>query len=222
MKLVLFDIDETLVNMSKIHRLAFSQTMDQAFGVECQLEEIDYSGKSLKKNLVAGAKLKGVFDEDKLEIALGMYVTLFAQALPEDAPSMILPGVLDLLSFLKDSGDCLGVVTGDTEALAELILGHCELDAYFEFVVTHDHYKKRADMVEAAIKLGTEKHGTFDSVFVIGDSVHDIDSAKGYGKSIAVCTGRPNKEELLQHNPDYIVNDLSDKEVKKILGGKHE
>lgn len=207
MKLVIFDIDETLVSLLDVHRKAFSKTMKDVFDVDASLDEIDFPGHTIQQNLEELAELKKV---DKTEIkskikqANKEYDKNFISFIPKDARSSILPGVQELLKYLREEKYTLGVVTGDRRAIAEAILEHTGLAKSFKFLVTSDNFKTRKEMVKHAIELA----GNVDKVIVIGDSIHDIESVKGLGKSIAVETGYHTKQKLLKHKPDYCIKDL--------------
>jgi phosphoglycolate phosphatase-like HAD superfamily hydrolase len=48
-------------------------------------------------------------------------------------------------------------------------------------------------------------------VVVIGDTPHDIDCARTQGcRCIAVATGTYSREALAEHDPDLLVDDLTD------------
>jgi len=219
MKLIIFDIDQTLIDLIEYHRAATKKVFKELWNVMAKLDEVDFVGKTLHKNVVAIAQLHGISKEEvdsKLEQAGEIYNNYFLQELP-DASKDILPGVKELLEKLNDKDHFLAVVTGNNHDVAEVILNKSGLRDYFHFLITGDMNDNRAELVHKAILAAEQvENKKFDGVVVIGDSIGDVRSGKPYkATTIAVCTGFHSREKLEQEEPSYCFDDLSD--VTKVL-----
>jgi len=207
MKLVIFDLDDTLVNLFKVHDKAYHKTMEEIFGLTACYKKLDYTGKRIPDLIKEYAMKEGVTPQViamNLEEAERVYELNFAMAL-RDPKKHILPGVQKLLEALSKKHK-LALVTGDLQSITELVLKETGLAKYFPVIVTADDAPTRAEIVRKAIK----KAGRADEVWVIGDSTRDIDAGKANkAKTIAVLTGEHDKKTLAAKKPEYIFKDLT-------------
>ena len=217
MKLIIFDLDQTLVDFLDIHNLTTKALFKEYFGLEANLTEIDFAGRSLLDNLAALAKLKGVPEtlfNQKSQTILQSYETIFAEMLPEDGSKHILPGVQRLLDALSEGDYMLALYTGDSPGIVKSVLALTKLDNYFKLVVTSNEAENRVGMARLAVERAMKLSGsTFrnSDVVIIGDSIHDIDCGKQLNAlTIAVATGYHSKSRLLQSKPDFLFQDLRD------------
>jgi len=226
MKLVIFDIDQTLVDFTSIHDKAVRELFKQCFGVDARLTDIDFTGRSLADNFLELARLKHI-SEDKIrqnsKVLLNIYETSFSKNIPHHASKYVLPGVKQLLEALLSIGHLVILYTGDSAAIVSQVLKATGLGKYFKFSVYGTEAKTRADMarlaVERAEKLTDRKFRGKD-VIIIGDSIRDIECGKEINAlTIAVATGFHSKEELHKYEPDYLFDNLKDyKQVLRVIG----
>ena len=215
MKLVIFDLDETLVNFFAVHDKAFGSTLEELFGIKgASYKDIDYRGKRIPDSITEYARMKGVAQktiDTNLERAERVYELHFAR-LMRNPKKHILAGVIPLLKELSKKHK-LALVTADIPGVTALVLDGTGLLRYFKFVVTADDAPTRPELVAKAIK----KAGKVDEVWVVGDSVRDIDAGNANeAKVIAVLTGGTPEKTLAEHKPAYIFKDLT--LLKKIVG----
>ena len=115
----------------------------------------------------------------------------------------------------------VAIITGSLDSDIEIYLEDRSLAKYFDFEVGGfgSEYFVRTQFVEAAISAADKKYASkfrHKKIFVVGDTVHDIESTKkDHVKSIGVLIGTSNKQDLEKHNPDYILENLAD--TKKFL-----
>jgi len=106
MKLVIFDMDQTLVDFISVHNQATHELFCRWFNVDAWLTEIDFAGKALLDNFFELALLKGL-PEDQFanqgQQAIEEYEQIFSNMIPSDAKNHILPGVMELLERLSSS-----------------------------------------------------------------------------------------------------------------------
>jgi len=129
----------------------------------------------------------------------------------------LLPGVIPLLKRAEKRSDLLvGLLTGNLERGAELKLGRSQLNHFFLFGGFGSDSEDRGEIAKMAVLRGREYAGEWiplDRIFVIGDTVFDIQCARTVGaKALAVATGSTSLEELSVHRPDHLMEDFSDLE----------
>ncbi len=221
-KLVIFDIDQTLVEVLKFHNKALDKTLREIYGVGGSFFDIDFPGTTIKWCIMEVAELKGVkraIVGKKIKKAVSAYQKNFAGVLPKSAKGYVLPGVRNLLKSLKKKGYILGVVTGNATHAGAKILKSTGLYDYFSVFVFGGMAKKRKDLICAALKKAKDitGHGfRGKDIIIIGDSVKDVKSGKPYmAKTIAVLTGYHSRQRLMKAKPDYIFKNL--KSAKKVL-----
>jgi len=217
-KLVLFDIDGTLMLLDNVANNAFKTMARELFGIEASIFDIRCSGKTDSLIFEEVMRAKGV-DADEIQtkrnLAFDRYCLYFALYLNGEDHYRIYPGVIPLLENLSRN-KCvhLGLLTGNIEFTAWKKLEKAGLNQYFSFGAFGDESKIRSELVGIVLQRVRERSGlTFQGkeIVIIGDSVHDVECGKRYGaKSIAVATGFHSKEELSNAHPDMLFDDLSD------------
>jgi phosphoglycolate phosphatase-like HAD superfamily hydrolase len=227
MKLVIFDLDQTLVDLISVHDATVQELFKSYFGVDASLREIDFAGRSLTENMAALARLKGVAHSEfteKSKLLLERYEKIFQAKIPSVASNYILPGVKPLLDELSKTRNLVVLYTGDSPGVTQLVLKATGLSKYFKFSVYGTEAKSRVDMARLAIKKAEQLTGDRfkgKDVVIVGDSVRDIECGKQLNAlTIAVATGFHSEEELLSKKPDYLFENLENYwKVLKIIGG---
>jgi pyrophosphatase PpaX len=121
------------------------------------------------------------------------------------------PGVLDTLQKLKERQLRIGLVTNNSRKGANLTLEHLGLSGFFHTVVTRDDCEEMKPDPSPLNKALKELDARPDEAIFVGDSVNDIIAAKEAGVgSVAIATGTSSLEELLQYEPDYVLDSLND------------
>ncbi len=226
MKLIIFDLDQTLIDLIEVHDEAVLRMFKETFGVEARITEIDYAGRSLMDSFNVLAGMKGVPQnviEAKKPHLMQTYERIFAEIVPEDASRHVLPGVRPLLEGLSRTGELLMLYTGDSPGIVRAVFKATGLGKYFKACFYGTEVKVRAEMVKKAIEKAQEMTGKqFESkdVVVIGDSVRDVECGKAFGAlTIALTTGIHTEAQLRERNPDFLFKDLGHyEEVMKAIG----
>jgi HAD superfamily hydrolase (TIGR01509 family) len=193
-KLLLFDIDGTLLLTGRAGEHALRVAFKERFGVDDDLSSISFA-----------ENIADLFDG---------YVHHLALELPR-REGRVLPGIVELLDALHGREDCvLGLLTGNIEKGAELKLSHYGVWDFFEFGAFADDHVDRNKLGPVAHSRAVEKHGIrfeAEDVFVLGDTPRDIDCARAAGfVAVAIATGSCGQDELAAHQPDFLFEDLSD------------
>jgi len=222
-KLILFDVDQTLVDALSHHNVAYKKAFKEVFNVDANLTDIKFAGKIVPDIILELGELNGIPREivkSKLPETIKRIESFFRVSVDKGEIS-ILPGVKKLLEKLKKRNQPLGVVTGNPEGITRSILEKGGLKDYFDVLVYGSEGKTRVELVGMAIAGAERKFGTKFSgkdVVVVGDSIHDIDCGKPHGSlTIAVTTGFYSKDELIKHSPDYLFKDLTDPKILEVL-----
>jgi phosphoglycolate phosphatase-like HAD superfamily hydrolase len=226
MKLIVFDMDQTLVEVIDVHDEAIRRVFQGFFNIEARLTEIDYAGRSLNESFRVLADLKGLPGNEVLERLpqmLEAYDRAFVASLPGDATGFILPGVSPLLEALSNSSHPLALYTGDSPAVMRRVMEATGLGRYFHRRYCGTDFATRADMVkQAAADAGREAGREFSGkdIVIIGDSVRDVEAGRPFGALvIAVATGKHTREQLQAAGPDYLFDTLADwRAVMKAIG----
>lgn len=217
MKLVIFDLDQTLVDFIEVHDKATQTLFSRLFKVDARLTEIDFAGKGLSDNFIELARLKNIPEDvlqKKRRTLLASYETAFSNSLPADGKKHILPGARELLDKLLDTDHITALYTGDSPGIVNSVFRVTGLGKYFKFCLYGTEVKTRADMVRLAVNKAYEMTGQEfknKGIVIVGDSVRDIECGKLFNAlTIAVATGFHSQAQLLAARPDYLFTDLRD------------
>jgi phosphoglycolate phosphatase-like HAD superfamily hydrolase len=214
-RLWLFDIDGTLVAPSEDQLDAWVATFREVFGLEAAPASITpHLGLTFAGvvGAVMGSHGQGM-PSSRIREALAVYTRHVRQALAA-RPARLLPGVGELLVFLKEArGDMVGVVTGNFAEEAEPKLAGTGVRPLLDLVVYADLATAARDgLIRRALQVARTLGfpGEFVDTAVVGDSLHDVESARRTGAAaIAVCTGLTPPDRLLAAGPDLVVPDLA-------------
>ena len=214
-KLVLFDIDGTLIDPGGAGRRSLSNTLNELFAIRDAFAGIRMAGKTDIQIIKEGLSVHGISSHDRnLPSILSVYLKhLKIEIL--NKKKHINPGVVELLDTLKTMDGCwLGLLTGNIERGARIKLGALGLNGYFSVGAFGDDNENRNLLLPIAIekfRKMTNININYDNCIVIGDTPSDVQCSKPYGAvSIAVSTGPYSYDSLLETDADYVLRDLSE------------
>lgn len=214
-KLLLWDIDGTLITVQGAGAAALCGAMKDAFGIEADMEGIDLGGRT---DSMICRKFFSKYGIDVAERNVHDFFEAYLQHLGRLLPEkrgVQHPGVLELLERGRQRSDITqGLLTGNLARGARSKLDHFRIWHFFEFGAFGDHHSDRNKLGPVALEEAFKSSGTNfapENVFVIGDTPHDIACGKAIGaKTIAVATGSYSLENLRSHNPTAAFADFSD------------
>lgn len=227
-KLILFDIDGTLIVSGGAGARAMTRAFEETWGLSDALRHVDVAGRT--DNIILADALRAadiVAEGEPLERFKRIYCEFLLEELQSGnglshgnstgngRPKCVLPGIEPLLDALTERPDVsLALLTGNYPESAEIKLRHFDLWRYFEWGVYGNEATDRHDLLPIAIKRHVDRGApSIDpaDVIIVGDTPHDISCAhRGGAKAIAVATGNFTLDALSDCRPDVVVSDLSD------------
>src|SRR6059058_1953973 len=207
-RLLLFDIDGTLIHSGGAGVEALKRALTERFQIEDDLHDIEIAGMTDSGIVISILKKHKIpATAENVAAFLDSYVHFLSKELPRRKGNL-LPGVLELLKKLKNRKHLvLGLLTGNVSRGAQLKLGHYGVWHFFEFGAFADDHHDRNQLGPFARARAREKHGrefSAEEIDVIGDTPHDIACGRVFGaRTIAIATGSCPRSELLAHTPDF-------------------
>lgn len=213
MRLLLFDIDGTLLRVDGGGQTAIVRAVEHVTGHSVSLDHISFSGRTdpniLREVLTTNGLSAG---EDLLSEVAGVYAEIARETI-HSTNVMPLAGATALVSRLANRDDTvLGLVTGNLKPVAFHKLRTADLADHFSIGGFGSDHANRSKLPGLALHRATEHTGhslSLEDTVVIGDTEHDINSARQAGAcAVAVSTGRPSSSDLASHNPDLLLQDF--------------
>lgn len=222
MRWVLFDVDGTLVDAGGAGARALLRALALVFGRSFSRNGVPFAGRT-DRAIIGDLLLANQVPAGELEPSFSAVFRALPTAMREETtrcPSVPCPGVLELMAALVPREDLmLGLLTGNLQETAAIKLASAGLDpTWFRFGAYGDESADRNALPPLALARGQALVGAVaDSVLVVGDTPADIICARVNGlRSLAVATGPYSAEALTKHGPDYLLEDLGDRE--RVLG----
>ena len=228
MKLLLFDIDGTLIRSNSAGRLAMAAALEEMFGTSGPLESYHMGGKTdarIITDLLTAVGIPAAEIEEKLPAAYELMAVKAREIYP-GREIMPCPGIEGLLAYLQGREDILvGLLTGNSRSTTPLKLLAANIDPeQFPIGAYGSDHLDRNRLPSIAMRRAYELTGiqfTGDNTVVIGDTPADILCARaGKATAIGVASGWHSAETLSRYHPDYLFEDLADMPAVKqaILG----
>jgi phosphoglycolate phosphatase len=218
-RLLLWDIDGTLVNTAGHGRRAFMQAFETVLGRAPAVDDVPMAGRTDHAICLDLLDANGVEDPEahvprmfeELHLALVERRGLMAEQ------GGAQPGVRDALTRLGLREDVLqSLLTGNIEPNAAVKLAAFGLESLVDLEIGgygSDHVT-RSELVGVARRKALELRGVDvapPATVIVGDTPLDIDAAHAAGaRAVAVATGPYSLEELSQAGPDAALEDVTD------------
>jgi len=221
-RLVLFDIDGTLVHTGGAGMEAFRQTFAEEFKARDGIEKLKFAGRT---DVSIVREFFGVHNiaatPENFRRFFEQYVFRLDHVLARNQTATC-PGVREFIHALQSltQPPLLGLLTGNIRLGAEIKLRHFGLWDLFETGAFADDHEDRDQIAVAAHKrasraLKQDLRG--EEILVIGDTPFDIRCGRAIGaKVLAVATGGATLAELKHHQPDWAVKDLTRVSVREV------
>jgi len=216
-RLILFDIDGTLVRTADAGRRALSRAFEELFAVTNALDGVPLAGRTdswIVADVAAKRSLR--LDDHTVERLRSAYLRYLPTEL--DEPGLrkgVMPGVRPLLQALSTREDAyVALLTGNFEDGARIKLEYFDLWRYFRCGAFGDNAPERNGLLPRALARVRACGGPAvdpGAVVIVGDTPLDVAVAvAGGARSVAVATGNCDVATLSASGADVVLNDLSD------------
>ncbi len=225
-KLVLFDIDGTLIDPGGVGRRSVTKAFYEVFSIEDAFSGIKMAGKTDIQIIKEALSVHGLSSGDGAVLnILSHYVNILKKEINLNNMS-VKPGVVELLNFLEATkGFHLGLLTGNIEKGGRTKLSAFDLNRYFPFGAFGDDNEDRDELLPIAIEKFRNTANIdigFRDCVVIGDTPLDVQCARPFGAiSVAVSTGPYTYDALLETGADYVLKDLSGAKGLRLFARRH-
>jgi phosphoglycolate phosphatase-like HAD superfamily hydrolase len=217
-RLLLFDVDGTLVTASGAGRLAVGRALAAVYGRTGPIDTYDFRGRTDPRIVTDLLRVAGLADDAilaRLEDYYRRYVEELERLVAAGDRVRLMPGMGDLVRVLSGRADAIvGLLTGNIEQGARVKLGPTGLWPLFQVGAygSDDPDRRRLPGVARARARALTGHEIpFERVVIIGDTPLDVDCARACGAvAVAVATGRYGTDELAACGPDRLFADCSD------------
>jgi len=222
-RLVIFDIDGTLVHTGGAGVKAFAKVFETLFNARDGFEKLKFAGRTDVSLVREFFQYHNIAPEpDNFERFFEAYVFWLDHIL-EQSGTDTCAGVWEFLAALRKlpKPPMIGLLTGNIRLGAEIKLRHFDLWKEFETGAFADDQEDRNKIAAVARERGRRLIGNRlrdDEILVIGDTPFDIQCGRAIGaKVLAVATGGATLEQLQQHRPDWAISDLSQTHVRELM-----
>lgn len=214
-RLVLFDIDGTLVSTGGAGVKAFARVFENEFGARDGLERLKFAGRtdvSLVREFFGHHAIPAT--PENFRRFFERYVFWLDHILLH-SQTRSYPGVIDFIHDLRalEHPPLVGLLTGNIRLGAEIKLRHFDLWKEFQTGAFADDAEERSQIAVIARDRGSRVLGARlkgDQVLVIGDTPLDIQCGRAIGaRMLTVATGGATLGELREHHPDWAVTNLT-------------
>ena len=220
-RLVLWDVDGTLVHAGDAAVRAFDVAVERVIGRPAGAHGVRMSGKTdpqIALEILEFAQVAAAEAHEHLPLVLEHLESELTAAVHHlQEHGRVMPGVVELLTRLHVAhGVVSSVLTGNIEPNGRRKVAAFGLDRWLDLDVgaygSDDH--DRNNLVPVALAKLTSRRATSvrpADVWVVGDTPRDLECARAGGaRCLLVGTGRFRTEELRALGPDAAVDDLAD------------
>ena len=226
MRLILFDIDGTLLWTNGAGRRAIHRALIDEMGTAGPIDGYRFDGKTdpqIVRELLALAGHPECESDDRITAVCRRYVDLLTAELAKPTQATKLyPGIADLLSALEpyesDGRALVGLLTGNVQAGAALKLRSAGLDpGRFTVGAFGSDSHRRAELPAVAAQRAAERTGrpfTGDDIVILGDTPDDVACARPMGAhTVAVATGFYSTAQLRAVGAQHVFENLAETEA---------
>jgi len=223
-RLILFDIDGTLVHTGGVGRQAFAQTLAAEFDAKDGVDRVSFAGRT---DMSLVRELFGIYHiattRENFKRFFESYVVWLEHLMNKNGGNPC-QGVKEFIQELQalPNPPLLGLLTGNIYLGAQIKLRHHGLWDTFKTGAFADDHEDRNHIAVAAFeraRRALDPNLKPEEIIVVGDTPFDIQCGKFIGaKVLAVATGGATLEELKPHSPDWLVENLTKITAREVCG----
>lgn len=214
---ILFDIDGTLLTVdSKYNRGYLRKILDELEIDYPDMETDSFSGRT-DYDIFMSFLVNHDYDEELYQEFKSRYLDYMQNVLLSNSERVTRHDDIDeALDFFFDGDFLCGLLTGNYPQTAHIKLKAADINRDFSFGAFGEFERDRNKLPQLALDEVENIHGIKGDpsrFIVLGDTPRDVLCAKRAGmKCVAVTTGKFNRDELAEHEPDLIIDSLAQPE----------
>jgi phosphoglycolate phosphatase len=213
-RILLFDIDGTLVSTGGAGAVAWRRAFDDLYGVPADIGK--YTDAGMTDPDVGARTFEAVLGREPTPLELTQVIQRRLEYLPEAVAESkgykVLPGVPERLRQLSRDGHLLGIITGNGDGAAHIKLQRADLNRWFTFGAYASAGADRAGIVREAVARAEGMFGRDvpnTEIFVVGDTPLDIQAAHAVDcTAVGVATGHYDVDALREAGADHVLETL--------------
>ncbi len=210
--LIFFDINGTILERDSRTDLPYFLAVDQLLGAKDAMAGIDNSARSDQDVFREALNKNGIDYNSNL---WQRFLTLYASKLNSFKTTDIWRPNVDAVPFIEklaNSKHALSLISGELKIGAQYKLQSVGVWQHFPIGGFGDDALTRYAIAETALRRATAYYGNqFDDIYVIGDTLLDIKTARHIGaKIISITTGSNSRAELIELQPDFIIDKFAE------------
>jgi phosphoglycolate phosphatase len=222
-KLVLFDIDGTLIKTGGAGEKAFAKVCEQEFNIPNATENLNFAGRTdpaIVRDFFRGFHIEPT--PEHFARFFSAYV-IWLERLLTTLDGIVLPGVHELIAAFRSAPHrpLIGLLTGNIKQGAQLKLTHYRLWDSFAMGAYGDDHEDRNQIAAIARDRGARLLGSKlrgEEILVIGDTPRDVECGKAIdAKVLAVATGIFSVDQLRSCKPRWLVSNLAEVKAHELV-----
>ena len=214
-RILLFDIDGTLVSTGGAGAVAWRRAFDDLYGIPADIGRFTDAGMTDPD--VGAQTFAAVLHRDptphELAQLLQRRLEYLPEAVAESTKYRVLPGVPERLRQLSRDGHLLGIITGNGDGAAHIKLARGDLNRFFAFGGYGSDSRDRTELTKKALERGGQVSGKpleHDQTIGVGDTPRDVKACHGAGiHVVGVATGSYTVDELKTAGADWAIPDVT-------------
>jgi phosphoglycolate phosphatase-like HAD superfamily hydrolase len=214
MRLILFDIDGTLIDSGGAGVRALDLAMRELFSIENAFHGISMAGRTDTQIIRDGLDKYDLPAEGTMDTVIHVYLGYLSREMQNDRKH-VKPGIYEILAELQTlSNLATGLLTGNLEKGARIKLEPFRLNEFFPSGAFGSDDEDRNNLLPIAVNRFEQlyhKGITTSECILVGDTPRDVECAHVHGAiCIGVATGPYSYDDLIEAGADHVVADLTD------------
>ena len=214
MRLVLFDIDGTLIDSGGAGVRALDLAMKDLFAIENAFRGITLAGRTDTQIIKDGLRKHALSEDDMIGAVIHAYLRYLSREIHNDKRH-VKPGIHEILAELQTLHHLsTGLLTGNLEKGARIKLEPFGLNEYFASGAFGSDDEDRNKLLPVAVnrfETLSQKKIKISECIIVGDTPRDVECAHIHGAlCVGVATGSYSYKALVEAGADSVVEDLTD------------
>jgi len=222
-RLVLFDIDGTLIKTGGAGEKAFAKVCEREFNIPNATKDLNFAGRTDPAIVRDFFKQFGIAQTPEHFARFFSAYVIWLETILTTLDGTVLPGARELVAAFQamPRRPVIGLLTGNIKQGAQLKLSHYRLWDLFAMGGYGDDHEDRNQIAVIARDRGSKMIGSplcGEEILVIGDTPRDIECGRAIGARIlAVATGSFSLDQLRAHQPDWVRENLAGLDAAQFL-----